>query len=648
MRDAIRNKTVAEIEEMTKGMTKEQKKQLYKYVEIDENTIEKKIEEIKKKTTMPIALVEEEIGKVKVSEIWKTKVETIDTKVKARYYGITVKEYLSKSEEEKAKYGADREKIETKIKELTTIETIDEEILSGYIVGDMSINRLLRETDKTMIDIIYSERSKKYYEMMSAEDFMKATEVRVGSRVSKAKTEEKRRSILGDKYERFMINYNNFSIEVRFGEGIKGVSVSVLISDTAYDSIEKVASRTGGKLKPEDAGKVVIVEKAQEVVEEPKETTTAKAVVDSRPSEGIKGCVEVAIETMGKIVTLRPLTEAAIKANPYAQDELLAAGVGEGLEGTKLGELRAKTGLRYAVIEDIDKVTAPFIAYMQPKQSKDVGHVVTVTEIGGGLVSYIDDLSGEEKVIDMETFKEKGFTGLVLAESGKEGLYYVDSNTRAEIEEEYKGLKSKKYEAGKKLLEAIRDGVSKLQEIRQAIAAVLAICENADEIAQMLGFDSIDEVRDIDTVVNRYYEKVGMLLNEEGADKGSIQASIDILSTIRDMLIMVVKEESTKEMLNKEGVTVEEIMSKLVVSKAVNQNVVIKKMGEAKTKVEKDFVIDVNKLQKAVATKIDFKDKAGIIKDIADMLDMGRGKGKDKMPKVLMKITDIHAIAASA
>ena len=649
MRDAIRNKTIAEMEEMTKGMTKEQKKQLYKYVEIDENTIEKKIAEIKKKTTMPIALVEEEIGKVKVSEIWKMKVETIDMNVKARYYGITVKEYLSKSEEEKAKYGADREKIEAKIRELTTIETIDEEILSGYIVGSMSINRLLRETDKTMIDIIYSERSKKYYEMMSAEDFMKATEVRVGSRVSKAKTEEKRRSILGDKYERFMINYNNFSRNARFGEGVKGVSVSVLISDTAYDSIDKVASRTGGKLKPEDAEKVVIVEKAQEVVEEPKATTTTKAVVNNTPSKVVEDCVEVAIETIGNIITLRPLTDAAIKANPYAQDELLAAGVGEGLEGTKLGELRARTGLRYAVVEDIDKVTAPFIAYMETPGSK-VGHVVTVTKISNGFVTYRDTDTDEKGIeISIEKFfKEKGFTGLVLAESGKEGLYYVDSQTRNVIEEEYKGLKSKKYEAGKKMLEDIINGVSKPEEIRQAIAAVLAICENADEIAQMLGFDSIREVRDIDTVINGYYEKVGMLLNEEGADKGSIQASIDILSTVRDMLIMVVNDRSTIEMLNKDGVTVEDVMSKLVVSKAVNQNVVVKKMGVAKTKVEKEFVIDVNKLQKAVATKIEFKDKAGIIKDIADMLDLGRGKGRDKMPKVLMKITDIHAIAASA
>ena len=179
------------------------------------------------------------------------------------------------------------------------------------------------------------------------------------------------------------------------------------------------------------------------------------------------------------------------------------------------------------------------------------------------------------------------------------------------------------------MLEDIINGVSKPEEIRQAIAAVLAICENADEIAQMLGFDSIGEVRDIDTVINGYYEKVGMLLNEEGVDKGSIQASIDILSTVRDMLIMVVNDRSTIEMLNKDGVTVEDVMSKLVVSKAVNQNVVVKKMGVAKTKVDKEFVIDVNKLQKAVATKIEFKDKAGIIKDIADMLDLGRGKGRD-------------------
>ena len=35
-----------------------------------------------------------------------------------------------------------------------------------------------------------------------------------------------------------------------------------------------------------------------------------------------------------------------------------------------------------------------------------------------------------------------------------------------------------------------------LHEPEPAIAAVLAICENADEIAQMLGFSSIEEVKE--------------------------------------------------------------------------------------------------------------------------------------------------------
>ena len=112
----------------------------------------------------------------------------------------------------------------------------------------------------------------------------------------------------------------------------------------------------------------------------------------------------VAAETMGKIIPLRSLTEAALRANPYAQDKLKAAGVAEGLEGTELGELRKKTGLSYATLSeqdiDLEKLNTknlkkePVTIYMP-----ETGEVMTIT----GVKKY-----GGEKVVEYTITTQKG------------------------------------------------------------------------------------------------------------------------------------------------------------------------------------------------------------------------------------------------
>jgi hypothetical protein len=445
-------------------------------------------------------------------------------------------------------------------------------------------------------------------------------------------------------------------------------------------------------------------------------------------------CVEVAIETIGKIIPLRPLTEAALRANPYAQDKLKAAGVSEGLEGTELGQLRKKTGLSYGTIKErtidlaevdpkgiseetplvlymkekghtfviteisdglvvytrvdsegketegiketeefkeeegtqgimLSQLTTPFIAYME-KEGSDIGHVVTITEMADGYVTYTGTDKAGNKTVETTTveefFKEKGFSGLILAPEGAEGVYYLDSETKGIVSDMYKksgvydGVKSKnkisKFKEGERLMEDIINGVTKPKELIQTVAAVLALYKDSDAMAKAIGFNSIEEAKSqgVEGITQKYYEKIGQLLNMEVTNRADLQASIDILSTLRDMLIMAVKDERMEQMLNDSNTKAEDLMNILIVSKAVNQNVLIKGMNSASTKVSADFVIDVTKLQKAVATKIDSRDKAGIIKDIADSLRLGRGQGRDKMPKMLMALSDIHAIAAAA
>jgi hypothetical protein len=89
-------------------------------------------------------------------------------------------------------------------------------------------------------------------------------------------------------------------------------------------------------------------------------------------------------------------------------------------------------------------------------------------------------------------------------------------------------------------------------------------------------------------------------------------------------------------------------MPMLVISKAVNQNVIVEVSGTSALKADSgDFVIDIETLQRAVKEKISITDAKKALEDLSAMLE-SNGRGSAAMPMSLMKLSDIKAVAQAA
>ena len=112
-----------------------------------------------------------------------------------------------------------------------------------------------------------------------------------------------------------------------------------------------------------------------------------------------------------------------------------------------------------------------------------------------------------------------------------------------------------------------------------------------------------------------------------------VKVEIELITTLRDLLIVAGQQE--KDWL--QTADVNEVRAKLVVSKAVNQTVT-NASGD-------DFVIDVKKLQSTIVDKnIKFAKNA----KIEEVMDILKDRDNNRFRTPLMRLADIHAIAASA
>ena len=154
---------------------------------------------------------------------------------------------------------------------------------------------------------------------------------------------------------------------------------------------------------------------------------------------------------------------------------------------------------------------------------------------------------------------------------------------------------------------------------------------------------------DIEDCSGKVYCKPAIELSKEGElSAGELKVEIALVTTLRDLLITVGQQENGSAWLKNSSN--DEIMSKLVVSKAVNQNVIVN-MFEKGVKesvsnaTNKEFVIDVKKLQTAVVDKtIKFAKDA----NIDSVMDILKDAKTDRFRTPLMRLSDIHAVAASA
>jgi hypothetical protein len=666
----LKGLSIKEMEEAVKGLSESGRESLYGYIGIDYARVTKNKAAIIKSSKMPERLAEEYAEGLSVSDLDnKGKVKEIkkkiDAEIKKKYYdSVTLEQYEGYSEQEKAKYGADAGIIAGNAEELA-IGSEDDLVIKAKIVGSMKISEIMdkKTAEKKVKKIMSSEAVvNKYYKMMDYEEFMAATEVTTEGTYAKNNkaTIEKREAILGSEgYANLRKNYENLSRAARFGEGVKGVSAAVLSlsEEEAYNSIKAVA--TEGQLTEEQAKVVTAIKKP--VVKKTITPAVKKAeqgIVVAGEKSFVRNCADVAIDTIGKIIPLRQLTKAAVMANPYAEDMLLVAGVGEAVDkATEMGEVRAKTGLSYAVVsEGVEEMDTPFIAYIEKKGSK-VGHVVTVTAFREGIVIYTGtntnekgEVIVEEEIKSMEEFKAEGFTGIVLAKAGLEGLSYLDKETTGVIEEVFKGLKSKKYEGGKEMMEEVINGVTSPKELSEALTYVLKIWgRSAEEMLEYIGLNKGD-IGNKEAIVQASMDKMAQAIEmgKEGKiSTAEVRVEIAIVTAMRDLLITASSQEKPADWIA--NTDFDTLMSKLVISRAVNQNVIVRGIERGLAGVTaadtEDFVIDVTKLQKAVRDRNLIFAKDAKIEDVMNLL---KDTKTDKFRTPLMRLTDIRAVAAAA
>jgi hypothetical protein len=384
------------------------------------------------------------------------------------------------------------------------------------------------------------------------------------------------------------------------------------------------------------------------------EKAKAVSAAAKSPAAVIKNCAEAAVETLGKIILLKALTEEAVRLNPFAQDMLKVAGLTESLDkATTMGEVRAKTGFEYRTVAraEIATLETPFVAYIANKGT-NTGHVITVTKVSEGKITYSDnEVSGAEMTIDK--LYEMGFEELVLVSPESKGGVKVES-LKGNIEkilgkEVYEKLSAE----GKEFVSEIINGVTRPQDIETTLSALLAVCKDAKAIAAVLDI-SISEVKEkgteeaIKEINSKYYRQISRVMAIEGTSGADKQVSVKLLAMARDLMFMVIKNPQSETMLDSESLKVEEIMPMLVISKAVNQNVIVDVSGTSVLKADSgDFVIDIEKLQKVVKEKISITDAKKALEDLSAMLE-SNGRGSAAMPMSLTKLSDIKAVAQAA
>ncbi|MDD4166582.1 MAG: hypothetical protein PHN29_06130 [Endomicrobiaceae bacterium] len=368
-------------------------------------------------------------------------------------------------------------------------------------------------------------------------------------------------------------------------------------------------------------------------------------------SEVISKCMKASIDTVGKIIPLEPLTRKAVEMNPYAQDELLVAGLNETLDkATTMGTIREKTGFEYRTVtsDEFSSLDTPFIVYIGSKEPYKAGHVITITNVNNGILTFTDD-NVTDGLMSIEALYESGFEGLVLASSkSKVGTKVASVSDIAEKtigKETYESLSAD----AKKLVTEIITGVTKPKDINTTLSALLAVCKDADAIAAMLGFASMSEVKDkgLKEINSKYSQQISRVLAFEGASGADKQVSVALLAMAKDVMIMAVKNPQTITMLDSSSLTADEIMPILVISKAVNQNVAFAADNSIVNGDTEDFVIDIVKLQSLVKTKINITNAKKELEDLASMLSSG-GRGSASMPFSLMKLSDIKAVSQAA
>ncbi|MFA7074018.1 MAG: hypothetical protein WC234_02380, partial [Endomicrobiaceae bacterium] len=246
------------------------------------------------------------------------------------------------------------------------------------------------------------------------------------------------------------------------------------------------------------------------------------------------------------------------------------------------------------------------------------------------------------------------FTGIVIAEKGEiteaNGLGTIyNKEALKKVMEKIDTSKLNETEAStaEEVMGEVVNGVTAPSELSQTLEYVLNIwSRDTGAMLEYIGLDKDTELSNNKAIVQAATDKMAeaIEMGKKGELSGAeVKTEIALVTTLRDLLITTSKEEKGKEWVATAGA--EEILTKLVISKAVNQNVIIAGMEKEKSVKADEFVINIQKLQKAISDKNIVFAKDAKIDDVMDML---KDKKTDKYRTPMMRLSDIKAVAAAA
>ena len=196
-------------------------------------------------------------------------------------------------------------------------------------------------------------------------------------------------------------------------------------------------------------------------------------------------------------------------------------------------------------------------------------------------------------------------------------------------------------------------GVTEPAKYSQMVAKLLASTKNANEIANMIGFDNLAEIKGVTKkeITNRAMQTIRAISDLDISNEDKVEA-IAMVAPVIDILVAYKDNLITEAQLNNKELKpseIEVILANVIKSKAVNMNVVVNGVSKVKDLESEEFIIDVVSLQQAVKDKeavekakkeLKNKDWGAILNDF--------GRGSQDLPVAFMKLSDIKAVAASA
>ncbi|MEA5001376.1 MAG: hypothetical protein VB017_05790, partial [Endomicrobiaceae bacterium] len=352
--------------------------------------------------------------------------------------------------------------------------------------------------------------------------------------------------------------------------------------------------------------------------------------------EFVKSCAQTAVEGFG-------VEYSAEKTfGDYVLDTLKVAGIAEAaVKATEalLGTVRGNLGdnYEYAIVNDASKIKTKVAAYYT--NEKGEGHVATV------------DSEAALKAEEMNGFT---FTGIVIADkkeitatNGLGTIYNKEALKNVMKKIDTSKLNAQEAATAEEVMGEVVNGVTAPSELSKTLEYVLNIwSRDTGAMLEYIGLDKGTELSNTKAIVQAATDKMAeaIEMGKKGELSGAeVRTEIALVTTLRDLLITSSKEAKGKEWVATAGA--EEILTKLVISKAVNQNVIIAGMEKENSGKAEEFVIDIQKLQKAISDKNIVFAKDAKIDDVMDML---KDKKTDKYITPMMRLSDIKAVAAAA